>query len=359
MPNYVDAETQTVLSGLTRGDFVRPEFLFSAPETSTPPDEILTEKGQPASLSTGDSAQQLSDPPQQQSSQLPLQPKEPSTSSLLERRQNRPKLPARISLPLDDEVPRSPPPTQAVLSPLPVANRLHAGHTPLLPLSPVLDELEVMAQAAPVEEEEDQTATPQQDEALHGPLILPTNPVDGAAENNITLDELDDALSRLAAEQERFSRLKDAPEPSSSSQAAPMAEPGSPSLGDVMSELVVEPEPSDPVEQSTSSDTVEQSASSDPVDQSTASATDTLASPTSQPPPMTLPAPIHPPPIAQQAPIHNPVQATQNAPAPAPGFGLSLSRQGSTDSQRSENQNVDGVILKSPPLNFGKPLGET
>lgn len=278
MANYVDAETQTVLSGLTRGDFVRPEFLFTAPDTTTPPDETLTEKQQPAS-------------PHFTPSQQPLPQKTSSGPSLLERRLNRPGLHAPISLPLDDEVPRSPPPTQAALSPLPVANKLHAGHTPLLPLSPVLDELEVIAQAAP-EEDEDQSATPQQDTALEGPLTLPTNPVDGASDQNITLDALDGALSRLAMEQERFSRLKDAPEPTSSSPQA------------------VHTVPTVPPTASSWSRSVTQSA---------------------QP---------------------TPDQASSD-------INLSLSRQGSADSRRSENQNVDGVILKSPPLNFGKPLGET
>jgi hypothetical protein len=38
--------------------------------------------------------------------------------------------------------------------------------------------------------------------------------------------------------------------------------------------------------------------------------------------------------------------------------GLSLSRKGSADSRRSTaTEEYDGVILKSPPSNFGAPLG--
>lgn len=284
MANYVDAETQTELAGLTKGDFVRPEFLFTAPDTTTPPDEMLTAKQQFPQLPH----HPVQAPPQSQShhSSLPSQPSQPlsqlgvsSGASLLERRQNRPGLPSHISLSLDDEAPPSPPPTQAALSPLPVANKLHAGHTPLLPLSPVLDELKEIERAAPVEEEENQSATPQHDIALQGPLTLPTNPVDGAEDHNITLDALDNVLNQVAAEQERFTTLKDAPSPT----------------------IAVQTGTSEPATQNT-----------EPTPQSTSSHGE-----------------------------------------------LPLSRQGSADSRRSEIQNVDGVILKTPPLNFGKPLGET
>ncbi|KAK1919173.1 hypothetical protein P3342_008897 [Pyrenophora teres f. teres] len=53
---------------------------------------------------------------------------------------------------------------------------------------------------------------PDEDESLIGPLMLPTNPVDGASDH-IALDVLDDVLEKVAKDQERFSRLKDAPEP--------------------------------------------------------------------------------------------------------------------------------------------------
>jgi hypothetical protein len=248
MANYVDASTQTIWAGLTRGDIVRPEFLFTAPDTTTPPDDMLTGKRESTDM-------------------LPsaIQPFPPASSgsSLLDRRLNRPNLFSRISLPnsqLDDEVLPSPPPTQAILSPVPAANKLHAGHTPLFPgsMSPATSEEQQVEEAPP--DEEDQSATPQQDKALQGPLILPTNPVDGADDHNIALDVLDDVLSKVAQEQERFSKLKHAPEPS------------------------------------TKQDTLED--------------------------------------------------------------GMPLSRKGSADSRRSDGQTVDGVILKSPPLNFGAPLGQ-
>ncbi|KAJ4363545.1 hypothetical protein N0V83_009841 [Neocucurbitaria cava] len=139
----------------------------------------------------------------------------PVASTLLERRQNRPGLVARISLPstgIDDEVLASPPPTQALLSPVPAANKLHAGHTPLIPrsLSPVRGNDEQPAEREPVAEE--RIATPEDDGGLKGPLMLPTNPVDGAADH-IALDVLDDELEKIAKEQDRFSKLRDAPEP--------------------------------------------------------------------------------------------------------------------------------------------------
>ncbi|KAL6704202.1 hypothetical protein ACN47E_008459 [Coniothyrium glycines] len=257
MPNYVNASTQTLWAGLTRGDIVRPEFLLTVPDTTTPPDEMLTGKRQAPDMLDQLSAA-MSHPPASMA------------TSLLERRQNRPNFNSRISLPaadVDKEIMPSPPPTRALLSPLPAANKLHAGHTPLLPgsLSPVMGDLQADEQVPPLED--DGSTTPQQDTALHGPLILPPNPVDGAADH-IALDVLDSVLNQVAREQERFSRLKDAPEASASQ-------------------------------------------------------------------------PI--PPVHVSSPPHD---------------GLSLSRQGSADSRRSENQTVDGVILKSPPLNFGAPLGQ-
>ncbi|CAO2651597.1 Nn.00g041670.m01.CDS01 [Neocucurbitaria sp. VM-36] len=244
MANYVDASTQTIWAGLTKLPSVRPDILFTAPDTTTPPDEMITDKSQ-----TLDSSLSVADPP--------------VATTLLERRMNRPGLVARISLPsseIDDELLASPPPTQALLSPVPAANKLHAGHTPLIPrsLSPVQGDDEQSAKAQPLAEE--RIATPEHDIGLTGPLILPTNPVDGAADH-IALDALDDELEKIAREQDRFSKLRDAPEP-------------------------------------TPKGTAEED--------------------------------------------------------------LSLSRKGSSDSRISSNEVevVDGVRLKSPPLNFGLPLGQ-
>jgi hypothetical protein len=138
-------------------------------------------------------------------------------------------MPTRISLPdsdLNDEVFPSPPPTHALLSPLPEANKRFAGHTPLIPraLSPVQD-------AQPADEEppapEEETSTTPEDQPLIGPLILPTNPVDGAADH-IALDVLDDVLEKVAKDQDRFSKLKDAPEPTAPPAATEKAEEGLP-----------------------------------------------------------------------------------------------------------------------------------
>lgn len=239
MANYVDSSTQTIWAGLAKRASIRPEILFTAPDTTTPPDEIITEKGQTLDNMSATTSAHVA-------------------PTLLERRKDRPGLVARISLPsseIDDEVLPSPPPTQALLSPVPAANKLHAGHTPLIPraLSPVPGDEEEQ----PVREE--RVATPEYDQGLTGPLILPTNPVDGA-EDHIALDVLDDELEKVAKEQDRFSKLRDAPEPT-------------------------------------------------------------------------------------------PVETTDD--------GRSLSRKISTDSHKSEDvEVVDGVRLKSPPLNFGMPLGQ-
>jgi hypothetical protein len=235
-------------------DSVRPDILFTAPDTTTPPAEMITEKSQ--GLDNIIAAAQLGT----------LDPNSTAFRSLLERRPNRPNLPTRISLPkadgFDDEFLPSPPPTHALLSPIPEANKRHAGHTPLIPraLSPVQDD-EQTAQEAPVEEQE-QSITPKHDQPLIGPLMLPTNPVDGASDH-IALDVLDDVLEKIAKDQDRFSKLKDAPEPAAASTVTEDLE------------------------------------------------------------------------------------------------GLSLSRKASSDSRKSSTAEVvDGVILKTPPLNFGAPIGQ-
>ncbi|KAF2852619.1 hypothetical protein T440DRAFT_31763 [Plenodomus tracheiphilus IPT5] len=272
---YADASTQTVWAGLTKGDLVRPEFLLTIPDTTTPPDDMLTHKSQ--------SVVAIRHP-------IRMQPRVPT---LLERRGNNPDLARGIPLPgastsqLGDELTASPPPTHAGLSPLPAANRLYAGHTPLIPgsPSPIKDELQVASELV-VEADDsidddmnDESPTPQQDPALAGALSLPTlpaNPVDGAAEH-IVLSDLDQALEAIAREQERFSRLRD--EPESASALASTSQ-----------------------QQSTSAST----ASSE--------------------------------------------QATDD--------GLSLSRKGSADSRSSNVSYVNGIPLKSPPLNFGIPMGQ-
>lgn len=76
------------------------------------------------------------------------------------------------------------------MSPLPAANKLHAGHTPIFPRS--LSPLHVQEESGP--------PTPEQDEALEGPLTLPAQPGDGA-EDRIELRVLDAELEKIAKEQ--------------------------------------------------------------------------------------------------------------------------------------------------------------
>lgn len=250
---YADAETQTTWAGLTRSDIVRPEFLRTAPNTTTPPDDMLTQKLQSSGMLNTLATSQR---------HTATASKGPS---LLERRNNA-GLVEGFELPVadivDDEAPHSPPPTNALLSPLPAANKLYAGHTPLLrgSQSPAQDADERVAAERMVED--DQTATPQDDPSLKGPLSLPTNPVDGAAEDHIILHNLDEELEKIAKDQARFSKLKNAPEPSSKS---------------------------------------------------------------------------------------TPDFTEDNVP---------LSRKASADSRNSNVEYVNGVPLKSPPLNFGAPLGQ-
>ncbi|KAI8942109.1 hypothetical protein NX059_000204 [Plenodomus lindquistii] len=253
---YADASTQTVWAGLTKGDL-----------PMVPAHHLIR-----------------------------MQPRIPT---LLERRGNNPDLARGIPLPgastshLGDDLTASPPPTHAGLSPLPAANKLYAGHTPLLPRSPSPDndnDLPVNGELV-VEPEisnhdiNDESSTPEQDPSLAGALslpTLPTHPVDGADEH-IVLSDLDHALAAIAREQERFSKLRDAPEPASASASA--------------------------------------------------SASATLS----------------------------PRQATSTATASSEDTtddGLSLSRKGSADSRSSHVSYVNGIPLKSPPLNFGVPMGQ-
>ena len=261
---YTHAATQTVWAGLTKMD-LRPDILFTAPDTTTPPAELATDKHQDMNGIAATAQLGALDAHAKPSGGL---------RQNRQNRQNRPSLPTRISLPnseLDDEVLPSPPPTHAVLSPLPDANKLHAGHTPLIPraLSPVHDEETVDSQEQPAVECDTETHIPLEDQPLIGPLMLPTNPDEGASDH-IALDVLDDVLGRVAKDQDRFSKLKDAPEPE----------------------------------------------------------------------------------------VPTPATATATAPENIIE-GLPLSRNISADSRKSTNTEVvDGVKLKTPPLNFGVPIGQ-
>ncbi|KAF1961595.1 hypothetical protein CC80DRAFT_531461 [Byssothecium circinans] len=189
MANYVNQSTQTEISGLTRDAALLPAALFARPprDTPTPPEDMMAV-----------------DKPQLSAEDTPTITKTNTNNlnespTLLLRRKNRPKLEARISMPevvrLDAETPRSPPPTEAVMSPLPLQNRLYAGHTPIIPRS--------MSPLADPEEDDDEIVgeTAQTDDALSGPLTLPPQPGDGT-EDTIPLSVLDATLERLRLQQE-------------------------------------------------------------------------------------------------------------------------------------------------------------
>jgi hypothetical protein len=130
-----------------------------------------------------------------------------TSPTLLLRRKKRPSMVARISMPksafenirFDVENPASPPPTEAVMSPLPAANRLHAGHTPIIPRA-----------RSPLPQDESDPPSPVADQPLSGPLFLPPQPGDGA-EDAIPLTVLDAELERLRLEQEREEQAEGAP----------------------------------------------------------------------------------------------------------------------------------------------------
>lgn len=189
MAEYVDDATQTIIAGLTKHPSLNPPALYHD-GTPTPPEDMPSKELHFPSESTPEISKINTD--------------DRNTSpTLLLRRKNRPQLQARISLPpldVDTETPRSPPPTEAVMSPLPAANKLHAGHTPIFPRSPLpLGAKDPSGQS-----------TPEQELVLEGPLTLPAQPGDGA-EDRIELKVLDAELEKIA--QERV--LKDAPEPTS------------------------------------------------------------------------------------------------------------------------------------------------
>ena len=210
MPHYVDASAQTLIEGLARDPTVHPSALLPPTDTTTPPDDMAIDKLQIDSTPTISKTNMDS----------------PTSPTLLLRRKKRPSLVARISMPksifdkvkFDDEDPASPPPTEAVLSPLPAANRLHAGHTPIIP-----------GARSPLPQEESGPPTPVEDEALRGPLFLPPQPGDGA-EDTIPLTALDAELERVRLEQE-----KEEGEQSVSPPPAPTDDPN------------LDPEPSQPL----------------------------------------------------------------------------------------------------------------
>ncbi|KAL1655730.1 hypothetical protein SLS61_001754 [Didymella pomorum] len=249
--NYVEASTQTEWAGLMQKNIVRPDLCSPAsyPNTSTPPDEPLTNKQQTVdnltSISPAEQRGQPQTPPLSKKSSEDADNAQPtSTSPLLARRQNRPKFVAHIDMPspemkaavatetlsaayeaLDDEVPVSPPPSALILSPLPEANKRFAGHTPLYvgspndtsrentpkmqsggrqDIEPIVPE---KLQSLPVhelivEQDPSEDADTERDVEAEGPLTLAPNPGDGTQEN-IILSDIDKALAKIAKEQQQ------------------------------------------------------------------------------------------------------------------------------------------------------------
>ncbi|CAI6334482.1 unnamed protein product [Periconia digitata] len=191
MSHYVNQATQTYIEGLvhdpahTPAPLVYPQY---QPDNTTPPQEADTMAIDKMHLSAEAINKSLAIPKYY-----------PNPAKLL-RKQNRPRLETRISMPevtrSEFETPLSPPPTQVAMSPLPAANRLHAGHTPIIPRarSPLPD---ISSPATPDPEYD-------VDNGLSGPLTLPPQPGDGT-EDTISLNVLDAQLERLRMEQEKKS----------------------------------------------------------------------------------------------------------------------------------------------------------
>ncbi|KAF2477385.1 uncharacterized protein BDR25DRAFT_390040 [Lindgomyces ingoldianus] len=197
MAYYVDRSSQTTIAGLTKHPLAFPPVL-SYTDATTPPDDMpskqlqLATHGTPAITKTAIADQNTS-------------------PSRLLRRKRRPPLVARISrqaLEVDAEGPRSPPPTETVLSPLPAANTLHAGHTPIFPRS-----------LSPLHDQEDNSgpSTPEQEGVLTGPLTLPAQPGHGL-DDRIELRVLDAELEKIAKEQ-GISPLRNGPRSTHSQHA--------------------------------------------------------------------------------------------------------------------------------------------
>jgi hypothetical protein len=165
--HYVDKAVQTTISGLTKHPAQNPPAL-SGLATTTPPEDMPAKDIQDRNIAN-------------------------AVPSLLVRRKQRASLVRRITLPdsnFDEEGSHSPPPTEAVLSPLPAANTLHAGHTPIIPRS--LSPLRM--------QEHSRESSPGLDEPLTGPLTLPAQPGDGAGDR-IELKVLDAELEKIAKAQ--------------------------------------------------------------------------------------------------------------------------------------------------------------
>ncbi|KAH7067820.1 hypothetical protein FB567DRAFT_256365 [Paraphoma chrysanthemicola] len=216
MTNYKDSASQTIWQGLTQRDDVR--LVISTPhDTNTPPGETVTDKLQldhlnsspePAedNASPTTSAQTSERQPSVTEESQPQQIQPSQMESEEENHATRLIDIAHGSLPsfaLNDDDPASPPPTHAILSPPPEANRRFAGHTPLFPPTQDAQDPEDYFGAAAFEQavhDDGDARTPDADEALQGALTLPANPIDGTAEH-IELDALDKVLGKIARQQ--------------------------------------------------------------------------------------------------------------------------------------------------------------
>ncbi|KAH7117794.1 hypothetical protein B0J11DRAFT_92608 [Dendryphion nanum] len=190
MPDYVDDSTQTNIKGLVQHPMEPPPELAPQSVSSTLPPVAQDKEDVKGEALAEDMATNSSSHGEKSSDISPTQQLQ---------RKKRPSFNARISLPspnLDPEGPPSPPPTHMPQSPLPAANRLHAGHTPIVPRSrSPLRELEP-------ERVESGHVTPEQDQALTGALTLPANPGD-ATDDRIEVKALDAELEKIAKERQQ------------------------------------------------------------------------------------------------------------------------------------------------------------
>lgn len=182
---YVDESTQTIIQGLAHDPTSVPSEL--SPHPSQDPQGKGKGKGKAKDMTTTDH---------------PSTDNGGHTQNLP--RKKRPPFNARISLPtpdVDAEGPRSPPPTFAAMSPLPAANRLHAGHTPIIPRSrsPLQEPEQPQEQEQEQEQDENRQPSPDVDKALSGHLTLPADPHDlDGSDDRIMVSVLDARLETVA-----------------------------------------------------------------------------------------------------------------------------------------------------------------
>ena len=186
MPDYVDRSTQTTIAGLTRCPSDHP------PQLSNTPQHHLNLRTARARASAYDCTSNNSSESESSA--------EAMSSKFVSQDDQRPRPPllVRNSEPLsefDAQAPHSPPPTKLAMSPLPPANLLHAGHTPIIPRA---------RSPEGAREQHTGSSSPGHDEGLQGPLTLPARPGDGSAEN-IDVQILHEELAKIAEAQKLLS----------------------------------------------------------------------------------------------------------------------------------------------------------